>query len=339
MDTELLTVGIVVWNRAWVIPKMLESLSSQTYPHNKIYVVVVDNLSTDGTIDRVRQFFQGKPDFYGHKIISEKCNIPEGRNLAAKNMVGDYLLFWDSDVIMEPTALQRLFNNLKENNADIAMAGNSRDIFFNSEKELSENAPIFDTKPDIVKISSGIGMGQTLIARRVFNSVMFDNELNISEDDDFALRAKENGFKAIVNNGISVFDLNIGKIGESDIHIDMPLQDAMSNMRKKAKARAFGCSPNPRLKNVLFIVRHKRYAYYLGYIPTLLALILGVLLQNVVLLVIFPLYLSYYAAVQIKRRGLHKGLIAVERSFLVGTPTALWLLYYLIKRPLTKESY
>lgn len=339
MDTELLTVGIVVWNRAWVIPKMLESLSSQTYPHNKIYVVVVDNRSTDGTIDRVRQFFQGRTDFCGYKIISEKCNIPEGRNLAAKNMFGDYLLFWDSDVVLEPTALQRLFNNLKENNADIAMAGSSRDIFFNSEKEFSENTPIFDTKPDNVNISSGIGMGQTLIARRVFDAVMFDEELNISEDDDFALRAKENGFKTIVNSGISALDLNIGKIGQSDVHIDMPLHDAMSKMRKKAKARAFGCSSNPTFKDVLYIVHHKRYAYYLGYIPALLALILGVLLQNVVLLVIFPLYLSYYAVVQIKRRGLHKGLIAVERSFLVGIPTTLWLVYYLIKRPLTKESY
>ena len=339
MDSELLTVGVVVWNRAWVISKMLDSLNSQTYPHDKIYVVVVDNESTDGTLDLVRQFFLNGKDFYGHKIISQKCNIPQGRNLAIKNMLGDYLVFWDSDVIMEPTALMRLFNSLKENNADIAMAGNSRDIFFNSEKELTDNTPIFDEQPNRITDSSGIGMGQTMIAKKVFDAVTFDEDLCISEDDDFGLRAKKKGFKTIVNTGISIFDLNIGRIGQSDIHVDMPLRDAMSNMRKKAKARAFGCSPNPKFKDVLFIVGHKRYAYYLGYIPTLLLFILGILTRNVFLLIIFPLYLGYYVVVQIRRRGLKKGLIAVDRSFLVGVPTTLWLLYYLIKRPITKEAY
>ena len=108
---QLLTVAVVVWNRDWVIGKMLNSLQQQTYPHSKIFVLMVDNESTDDTVPIAKQILE-KADFAGYRIIIQKCNIAEGRNLYIDNMVGDRILFWDSDVVMEPTSTERLMADM-----------------------------------------------------------------------------------------------------------------------------------------------------------------------------------------------------------------------------------
>jgi glycosyltransferase involved in cell wall biosynthesis len=48
--SPLVTVDIVVLNREWVIDKMLTSLQRQTYPHDRIFVIVVDGESKDKTV-------------------------------------------------------------------------------------------------------------------------------------------------------------------------------------------------------------------------------------------------------------------------------------------------
>jgi glycosyltransferase involved in cell wall biosynthesis len=80
----LITVGIVVFNREWIIEKMHRSLQSQTYPHDRLFVVVVDGGSKDNTV-RVMNDFLAKIDFFGYEVIVEKTNIPEARNLYQKD--------------------------------------------------------------------------------------------------------------------------------------------------------------------------------------------------------------------------------------------------------------
>ena len=79
-DNPLITVAIVVRNREWIIAKMLNSLFSQTYSHDKIYVLIVDGNSSDKTVEIARTILE-KADFKGYDIIVKECNIPEGRTL------------------------------------------------------------------------------------------------------------------------------------------------------------------------------------------------------------------------------------------------------------------
>jgi glycosyltransferase involved in cell wall biosynthesis len=109
----LVTVGIVVLNRAWIIDKMLTSLQRQTYPHNRIFVLLVDGESKDDTVKTARQFLDNS-DFSGYEIVIKKCNIPEGRNVCIERMKGDMLFFWDSDVIMGANALESMVTRVLE---------------------------------------------------------------------------------------------------------------------------------------------------------------------------------------------------------------------------------
>lgn len=79
-DAPIVTVGIVVLNREWIIGEMLRSLLNQSYPHDKISVIVVDGGSKDRTVEIAEKILDTS-GFMSYEIISRKCNIPEGRNI------------------------------------------------------------------------------------------------------------------------------------------------------------------------------------------------------------------------------------------------------------------
>jgi glycosyltransferase involved in cell wall biosynthesis len=321
---------------------MLNALLNQTYPHNKIYVLIVDNESTDKTAQVAKAILE-KADFNGYRIIEKKSNIPQGRNICIENMVGDKMLFWDSDVVLESTAVSRLVSDMEKTQAGIVVAGCSQNVFFRTMQELNDNFPKFGaprTDENLV-VSATSGMGHTLISKAVFGAVRFDPVLNTGEDDDFSVRAREKGFKIIADMTVCAFDVNISREQQSDIHIDTPLQTAMSNMRKKCRAQAYGSMLNPTYKDVIkyFTGYKKRYVYYLGYIPMLILTLLGVAFGNLILVAVFPVYVCIYAALQFKNRGVKKGCQAIVRSFLVGVPTATLILYYLLRRVGKPQGY
>ncbi|MBT8347226.1 MAG: glycosyltransferase [Desulfofustis sp.] len=97
----------------------LRSLVSQDY--QQLEIIVVNDRSTDGTaesIDRVREEF---PQI--HRLDIEK--LPEGwlgkphaLQRGAKVASGDYLLFTDADVMLEPTTISRALAAMKERRLD-----------------------------------------------------------------------------------------------------------------------------------------------------------------------------------------------------------------------------
>ncbi len=334
----LITVGVVVLNREWIIGRMLASLQSQTYPHNRIFVLIVDGESIDKTVETARQILE-KSDFNGYKIVTQKCSIPVGRNLCIKNMQGDLLLFWDSDIIMEPKAMSSLFETMKKEKASIVSV-NPTHVSVDSIDEVDDK--LHEAKAKLRPEEPGEafwGMGNTLVSKEVFNTVTFDPDLTIWEDGDFSLRARERNFKMLLDKKIEVFDVNMVKKGYSDIYINMPLQDAMRGLRKKSKTEVLLYKqkvPYPGAQK--FFLHNKRYALYIGYIPAIVLSILGVFMQNLIVALVFPVYLLFFASWQFRRRGLAKGAKALVRSLLVGVPNALFIACYFAKYGLTKGN-
>jgi glycosyltransferase involved in cell wall biosynthesis len=177
-DFSLITVGIVVLNREYVIGAMLKSLMNQKYPHNKIYVVVVDGGSNDQTVKIIRKLLE-KSDFLGYEIIIKQCNIPEGRNIVIEKMRGDILVFWDSDVVMGPDALYELIKPIIEGKADISSA-KFEYVIINSTKELEnylEKVSVEKRSDTKIVETPSVSMGQTAISKNVLKSIHFDPDL------------------------------------------------------------------------------------------------------------------------------------------------------------------
>ncbi|MCJ7424343.1 glycosyltransferase [Candidatus Bathyarchaeota archaeon] len=337
--TPLITVGIVVLNREWIISKVLNSVLSQTYPHNRIFLLIVDGKSKDKTVETAQKILE-KSDLKGYDIVVKKSNIPEGRNMCIDKMQGEALLFWDSDIIMEPNAIQELVGLMEKQKADI-VTGNAISMFVDSVKDVDAKVEETMKQPtlELIEEAPAAGMGHTLISRSVLNSVRFDPDLTICEDYDFSIRAREKKFKIEMTQKIHIVDVNIIKQAHSDIHIDMPLKNAMRGMRKKARAQTLGFrSVLTRREAIRFFMLNKRYVFYLGYVPTAILSGIGVLMSNLLLVVMFPFYLLLFSVWQVRRRGVKAGARAISRSFLVGLPTSLWIGYYFTKYTTRKRQ-
>lgn len=338
---ELVTVAVVVLNREWIIGKMLDSLLQQTYPHDKIFVLIVDGGSKDRTLE-IAQGILKKADFSGYKIISKQCSIPEARNISVENMRGDLLFSWDSDVVMDPTALEELAKIMIQEKVEIVNA-DCIQIYVDgigevdariSEVRASHKAP---SEYHVEEVPA-TGMGHALVTRRVLNSVRFDPDLTICEDLDFSVRARGKGFKILLAKHVLTFDVNIWKKGFSDIHMEIPIKQSLRGLRKKARASALTYSFTLTFKDSIeFFWRNKRYPFYLGYIPTFILTVYGILVKSCLSLT-FPIYLLFFALWQIRKRGSKLAARSISRSLMVGVPRAIWLVYYFAKYTLKKAK-
>jgi glycosyltransferase involved in cell wall biosynthesis len=332
----LITVGIVVLNRSWIIGRTLEALLSQTYPHDRLFVLVVDGGSRDGTAEKAKEVLEGA-DFAGHEVIVMKCSIPEGRNVCIERMRGECLLFLDSDVLIEPDAILKLYLTMEKTGAAIVTA-DARHVYVSSIDELAAGwTPSTKGEEGVIYVPAA-GMGHTLIRREVFEHVRFDSELTFSEDLDFSVRARERGYRIAMNRGILAFDVNLAGKRSSDIYVSMPLRQALRGLRKKARAKVLssGFELGPR-KALEFYIGQKRFAFYLGYIPVMLLFAYGLLTASAPTLLVLPAYLLLYFLHQLRRRGMGGAANTIARSLLVGLPLSALMLAYFIRYSLAQR--
>ncbi|MFQ3574917.1 MAG: glycosyltransferase [Cytophagales bacterium] len=91
------SIVIPLFNRKHLIGKTLDSLNKDLHPNTDLEIIVVDDGSTDGGDDFVEQN-------YPHVILLRQKNqgAPVARNLGLKQASGDFLLWLDSDDLIEP---------------------------------------------------------------------------------------------------------------------------------------------------------------------------------------------------------------------------------------------
>jgi glycosyltransferase involved in cell wall biosynthesis len=99
-----LSVVIPTYNRRPILAKCLQALEQQTSdPQWDYEVVVVDDGSTDGTIDWLRSHSQ----FPHVKLFTQEHMGPSAaRNLGVEKAIGDTIVFIDSDLVVTPVFLQ-----------------------------------------------------------------------------------------------------------------------------------------------------------------------------------------------------------------------------------------
>jgi glycosyltransferase involved in cell wall biosynthesis len=103
MDTQqhlpFVTVVCTCFNHRNYVLEALTSVKNQTYPN--IQVIVVDNHSTDGSVEVIQSFIHQHPDIVFLQNL-ENLGICKAFNLAAKQAQGKYLIDLSADDVLMP---------------------------------------------------------------------------------------------------------------------------------------------------------------------------------------------------------------------------------------------
>ncbi len=105
----MISIAIATFNSAKTLEKTLQSIRKQTYPQEKIEVMVIDGGSTDQTINIARK--------YKCKIIpNPKTDLIYAKHIGFLKARGEYLMYLDSDEVLEnPDSLKLKYSAFQKN--------------------------------------------------------------------------------------------------------------------------------------------------------------------------------------------------------------------------------
>lgn len=126
IGSKRISVITVNWNgRKW-LKRYLDSVFSQTYKN--IEVIVVDNASSDGSVNFV------KKNYPKTKIIQNRKNygLAKATNIGVKKSTAELILFINNDTWFEKDFIEKLINFYSQNNYAVLSAREER--YFSKEK-------------------------------------------------------------------------------------------------------------------------------------------------------------------------------------------------------------
>jgi glycosyltransferase involved in cell wall biosynthesis len=179
MSKKTVSVIIPTKNEEQVIHECLSFVFTQSL--KPLEVIIVDGLSTDGTLKKAQQF--------PVKIITEKepASLPNARNLGIENAKGEVILIMDADVILEKNCVENAVKRFEDTSVVAVIP---------CEKSLAhtrlEKIEICWLRGTANPIRSGVGIPSFVefFRQTAFKKVRFDSNLGYGEDMDFQKRLK-----------------------------------------------------------------------------------------------------------------------------------------------------
>ncbi len=197
-----ISVVIPSLNEEKYLPILLESLKNQTFKDYE--VIVADAGSKDQTIEIAKT--------YGAKVVAGGMPGP-GRNRGAEAATGEFLFFFDSDVVLPTDFLEKALVEMDDLYIDLATCE------FLPLSELTIDKAVFQLSNLIVKMNQNLNPRAAgfciFINRRLFKRIGgFDESVVIAEDHDLVERAsKFRPLKFLKSTSLSVSVRRLDKEG------------------------------------------------------------------------------------------------------------------------------
>ena len=201
----LYSIIVPVYNRPGEVKELLESLSAQTVkPFELLIIEDGSKERCDHLLDHYRSFFTIN---YYYKPNSGRSDT---RNYGMERANGDYLLFFDSDVILPPFYFEKLEEAMKKDYCDCFGGPDAADSSFsNMQKAVNHSMTGFWT-------TGGIRGGKAVMEKfcpRTFNmglsKEVYDKvggfEDMMGDDIDLSLRIRKAGFSIRLIRDVFVY--------------------------------------------------------------------------------------------------------------------------------------
>ena len=182
-NTEMISVIIPTFNRAWALKRAVDSALDQDYAHKEI--IVVDDGSTDDTQEVLAGY-----DGQIRVLIQENKGVSAARNFGIKESRGGFIALLDSDDAWEKKKLSCQVDFFKSN--PDAMICQTEEIWIRNGKRVNPkkkhkkpSGMIFEPSLKLCLVSPSAVM----IKRELFDQKgMFNEAFEVCEDYDLWLR-------------------------------------------------------------------------------------------------------------------------------------------------------
>jgi glycosyltransferase involved in cell wall biosynthesis len=200
-----LSVITVVYNNVRDIERTMLSVLNQPYPN--IEYIIIDGLSTDGTLKVVKRYENRIA-----RLISEKDNgIYDAMNKGLAAATGDYVLFMNSgDEIYEPDTVAKVFSTMDD-----------ADIYYGETEMIDDDGRSLGRRrhkapEDFTWRSFKYGMNVSHQAIYIRRSLVepYDDRYQLSADIDWIIRAAKKS-KKIVNVNQYVAKYQVGGMSKT----------------------------------------------------------------------------------------------------------------------------
>lgn len=177
---QTISVIIATYNSALFIDRAITSIYAQTYKAHW-QVIVVDDGSTDGTSQKIKDQYPGV-----HYIYQPNRGLAAAHNTALKVATGEWVAFIDADDFWPADRTSHLMQVFVNNPVIMIAWGLEKFVF----EDPAETSRWGFTHADQQRFD--IHLGARLFRREAFEQIgLFDEAMRCSDDVDWFYRAKE----------------------------------------------------------------------------------------------------------------------------------------------------
>lgn len=218
----LVSFCIIAYNEEENLPGLLQDIERQTYPHDAIEVVLVDAMSTDSTLDIMRKFAAGTPDF--HKIVlcqNPKKTQPSGWNVAIQAASGDVIIRVDAHAHIPSDFIAQNVRCLRTGEC---ICGGPRPNIIVEETPwkqtlLLAESSMFGSSIAAYRRNTGKSYVNTMFhaayRREVFEKAgLFNEQLIRTEDNELHYRMRKAGFRFCFDPAINSYQYTRSSLGK-----------------------------------------------------------------------------------------------------------------------------
>jgi len=211
----VVSINLLTYNRCQYIKNCLNSVFEQSYPY--LEILIIDNASTDDTVNYLRKKFRNEPS-ENLRIIFNQQNLgfAAGHNQGIKESRGEFILCLNQDVVLDKDFIKKAVEIFKKNGKAAAVQGklvrpSGSNIIDNAGLVILKNRRIIargqgqvdEGQFEKIEEVFGVDGAAPVYQRKALEDIKINNQyfdedfFCYKEDVDLAWRMRLYGWKAV----------------------------------------------------------------------------------------------------------------------------------------------